>query len=109
MLREIKSPQRLPRQIHFHIDGTGTESLVIGSKDGVLVKNGTGDYTVALNKPFARAAIAVASPITAESLVEIASASASAINILCKTRAAGTAVDSDLYLIVQGFDAADEY
>ena len=108
MLRSIKCPQRAPRQVHAHIDGTGTVSVVIGSRDVTLVKNATGDYTVTLVRPFARAAVAVASPITAGSLIEVASASASAISILAKKRSDGTAVDTDFYLIIQGFDAADE-
>jgi hypothetical protein len=109
MLRSIKSPQRAPRQIHVHIDGTGSVSVVIGSKDVSLVKNATGDYSVTILKPFARAAVAVASPITAGSLIEVASVSSSVVSILAKKRSDGTAVDTDFYLIVQGFDAADEY
>jgi hypothetical protein len=109
MLRSIKSPQRAPRQIHAHIDGTGSVSVVIGSKDVSLVKNATGDYSVTILKPFARAAVAVASPITAGSLIEVASVSSSVVSILAKKRSDGTAVDTDFYLIVQGFDAADEY
>lgn len=109
MLRSIKSPQRAPRQIHAHIDGTGSVSVVIGSRDVSLVKNATGDYTVTVLHPFARAAVAVVSPITAGSVLEVASASASTVNVLAKKRSDGTAVDTDFYLIIQGFDAADEY
>lgn len=109
MLREIKSPQRHPRQLHFHVDGTGTVSLVIGSKDATLVKNATGDYTITFAKPFSRAAVAVGSPITAGSVLEIASASASAVQVLTKANTGAAATDTDFYLIVQGFDAVDEY
>lgn len=109
MLREIKSPQRLPRQLHLHVDGTGTSSLVVGSKDATLAKNGTGDYTITFAKPFARAAIAVGSVITAGSVLEIAACSATAVQVLCKANTGGAAADTDFYLIVQGFDAADEY
>jgi len=109
MLREIKSSQRLPRQLHFHVDGTGTVSLVIGSKDAALVKNSTGNYTLTFSKPFARAAVAVGSVITAGSVLEVAACSASSVQILCKANTGGAAVDSDFYLIVQGFDAVDQY
>lgn len=109
MLRSIKSPQRLPRQLHLHVDGTGSVSIVIGSKDATLVKNGTGDYTLSMVNPFKRACVAVGSPITAGCVLEIASASASAVNVLTKANTGGAATDCDFYLIISGFDASDEY
>jgi hypothetical protein len=108
MQREVMSPQRMPRLVSFKIDGTVTPSLLIGSKDGSLSVGGTGDYTITLNKPFARSPVVVASPITAGAVVEIAAASASAIQILVKDTS-GSALDGDIHVIVQGFDAADEY
>jgi hypothetical protein len=108
MLREIKSPQRLPRQLHFKLDGTGTASLVIGSKDGVLVDNNTGDYTITFAKPFARPPVVVASSLTAGAVVQIAAASATACQLVV-TDLAAAALDADLMVIVQGFDAVDEY
>lgn len=108
MLREIKSPQRLPRQLHIKVDGTGPSSIVIGSKDASLTDNGTGDYTLTFAKPFARAPIVVASSITAGAVIQIASATASACQILV-TDLSAVAKDADLMVIVQGFDAVDEY
>lgn len=108
MLRDIQSPQRLPRLIAFKLDGTATASLVVGSKDGSLADNGTGDYTITLAQPFARIPVVVATPITAGAVVEIASASVSAINILVKDTA-GAALDGDVHVLVHGFDAVDEY
>jgi len=98
----------MPRLVAFKIDGTGTASILIGSKDGSLADNGTGDYTITLDKPFARAPIVVATPITAGCVAEIASASASAIQILLKDTA-GVAKDGDFHILVHGFDAKDEY
>ena len=54
MLREIKSTQRLPRQLAFKITGTGTEAINIGGFDATLADNGTGDYPITFSKPFAR-------------------------------------------------------
>lgn len=108
MLREIKSPQRLPRQLHIKMDGTGTASILIGSKDASLADNGVGDYTLTFAKPFARAPIVVASSMTAGAVIQIASASASACQLLV-TDLAAAPLDADLMVIVQGFDAADEY
>jgi len=108
MLREIKSSQRLPRQLHFKVDGTGSASIVIGSKDASLADNGTGDYTLTFVKPFARPPVVVASSLTAGAVIQIASATASAVQLVV-TNLAAAALDADLMVIVQGFDAADEY
>lgn len=108
MLRSIKSPQRLPRQLHFKVDGTGTASIVIGSRDAALTDNGTGDYTLTFSQPFARLPVVVASSITAGAVIQIASATVSACQIVVKDTS-GAALDADLMIIVQGFDAADEY
>lgn len=108
MLREIKSSQRLPRQLHFKVDGTGSASIVIGSKDASLADNGTGDYTLTFVKPFARPPVVVASSLTAGAVIQIASASATAVQIVV-TDLAAAALDADLMVVVQGFDAADEY
>jgi hypothetical protein len=108
MLRSIKSPQRLPRQLHFKVDGTGTASIVIGSRDAALADNGTGDYTLTFSQPFARLPVVVASSITAGAVIQIASATVSACQIVVKDTS-GSALDADLMIIVQGFDAADEY
>lgn len=108
MLREIKSPQRLPRQLHFKIDGTGASSLLIGSKDAVLTDNGTGDYTLTFAKGFARAPVVVASSLTADCVIQILAATEASCHILV-TDLAAAAKDADLMVIVQGFDAVDEY
>lgn len=108
MLREIKSTQRLPRQLHFKVDGTGAASILVGSKDATLTDGGTGDYTLTFVKPFARVPVVVASSMTAGAVIQIASASVSAVQILVKDTSAA-ALDADLMVIVQGFDAVDEY
>jgi hypothetical protein len=108
MLRSIKSPQRAPRQLHFKVDGTGAASILIGSKDATLTDNGTGDYTLTFEQAFARLPVVVASSLTAGAVIQIASATASACQIVVKDTT-GSALDADLMVIVHGFDAADEY
>lgn len=108
MLRSIKSPQRAPRQLHFKVDGTGAASILIGSKDATLTDNGTGDYTLTFSQAFARLPVVVASSLTAGAVIQIASATASACQIVVKDTT-GSALDADLMVIVHGFDAADEY
>jgi len=107
MLRQIKSTQRLARQLAFKITGTGTAAINIGSFDATLTDNGTGDYTVTFSKPFARTPIAVASCQTATCYAEIAACSSTAVQVLTKSNA-NSATDAVFYLIVQGYDAADE-
>ncbi len=108
MLREIKCPQRLPRQLHFKIDGVSTSSIVIGQFDGVLTVNGTGDYTVTYNEPFARAPIvSVSCGGAAVGVALIDSATATAVRV--KTFDLGaSALDVVVHLIVQGYDALDQ-
>lgn len=107
MLRQIKSTQRLPRQLAFKVTGTGTAAINIGSFDGTLADNGTGDYTITFSKAFARTPIAVASCMTATCYAEIAACSATSVQILTKSNA-NAATDAVFNLIVQGYDAADE-
>jgi len=109
MLREIKSPQRLPRQLHFKIDGVSTSSLLVGQYDGVLTVNGTGDYTVTFNKPFARVPVVSATVGGAAiGVALVSSATASAVTVKTYDLAAA-ALDAELHLMVQGFDALDQY
>lgn len=110
MLREIKSTQRLPRQLHFKADGTGSPALLIGSKDASLVRDAQGRYTITFVKPFARECVAVASVIygSAGIIASISATSATAVSVRIYD-AAGADQDSDFHLVVQGFDAADEY
>ena len=70
--------------------------------------NGTGDYTLTFAKPFARPPVVVASSLTAGAVVQIASATATACQLLV-TDLSAVALDTDLMVIVQGFDAVDEY
>lgn len=111
MLRSIKSPQRLPRQLHFKVDGTGgSASLLIGSKDASVARTAQGRYTVTFEQPFAREVLALVSVIygSAGIIASIASTSATAVSVRIYD-AAGVDQDSDFHLMVQGFDAADEY
>lgn len=111
MLRSIKSPQRLPRQLHFKVDGTGgSASLLIGSKDASVAKAAQGQYTITFEQPFARECVAVASCIygSAGIIASISATSASAVSVRIYD-AAGADQDSDFHVMVQGFDAADEY
>jgi hypothetical protein len=60
MLREIKCPQRLPRQLHLACAiSAGVASLSEGKFDCTVSRTAKGKVTVTFNEPFARAPIAV--------------------------------------------------
>jgi hypothetical protein len=107
MLRSVKATQRLPRQLAFKVTGTGTAAINVGGTDATLVDNGTGDYTLTFAVPFARAPICVASCQTATCYAEIAAASTTSVQVLTKSNA-NAATDAVFFLIVQGYDSADQ-
>lgn len=111
MLRSIKSPQRAPRQLHFKVDGTGgSASILIGSKDATVAKVATGRFTVTFEQAFAREPVAIPVVVygAAGLIASISASSASAVSVRIYD-AAGADQDADFHLMVQGFDAADEY
>lgn len=111
MLRSIQSTQRLPRQLHFKIDGTGgSASILIGSNDASVVRTAQGRYTVTFAQEFAREPVAIVAVIygAAGIIASIASTSTASVAVRIYD-AAGADQDSDFHLVVQGFDTADEY
>jgi hypothetical protein len=111
MLRSIQSTQRLPRQLHFKVDGTGgSASLLIGSKDASVARTAQGRYTITFEQAFAREPVAIPVVIygSAGIIASVSASSASAVSVRIYD-AAGVDQDSDFHLMVQGFDAADEY
>lgn len=63
MLREVKSTQRLVRELCFKVTGTGTAAINQGSPDATLVDNGTGDYTLTFAKAGKRLLYAGVQPV----------------------------------------------
>lgn len=108
MRREIKSPQRQMRLMAIHLDGTGTAALTQGSTQATLTDNGTGDYTLTYREPLGRAAVVVASPITAGIICRVSASTALSCRILCFAVDGTTATDADLYVHIMGAEVADE-
>jgi len=109
MRRDVKSPQRQMRLMGIRLDGTGTASILEGAHMATLVDNNTGDYTLTLVEPLARVPVVVASPLTADVIVQLASVSATAINIKAFDATDGTtAKDADLHIMILGSEVADE-
>lgn len=110
MLREIKCPQRLPRQLHLAcaISG-GVASLSEGKFDCSVSRTAKGKVTVTFNEPFARAPIAVGSVIYGALglVLSVEAVSTTAVDIRMYD-AAGADQDADFHLIVQGWDAVDQ-
>lgn len=107
MLRDIKGTQRLPRMLALKLVGTGTAALTQGSTDATLVDNGTGDYSVTFNKPFARVPVVVASSLTAVVNTQIVP-SKTGISVKAFSVDGTTAKDAVLDLLVLGWDAEDQ-
>lgn len=79
-----------------------------GKYQGVVVKNGTGDYTITLNKTSRRTITVVGIlPYTANLQVQIVSKTTSAVNFKF-TNNSGTATDTDFDATFIRYDSAQE-
>jgi hypothetical protein len=107
MLRDIKSPQRGMRMLHFRVDGTGTASLLEGGFDGSLTDNGTGNYTISFNEAFVRVPVVVCQTKTATT-VQRAVPAVGSVQVLSFAMDGTTATDADFDVIVYGSDVADQ-
>lgn len=92
----------------LRLDGTGTASLLEGATMATLTDNGTGDYTLELVEPLGRVPTVVATPLTAETIVQLSAVSATQIDVLCFEVDGTTAKDADLHILVVGAEVADE-
>jgi len=116
MLRSVKSSQRGPRVVACQIAWSGgVPSLVsgLGSTDVTLTDNGVGDVTLTLAKPFARAAMATALPLSAtgDAIVTLqAQPTASVVRLLVWDGTDGTTAKDNIPLnvIIVGYDSVDQ-
>lgn len=108
MERAIQAPARKPRFLAFSALANGS-ALGFGANDAALTDNGTGDYTITFNKPFAREPIVVAGVGTASVFATVSTVSSTAIRILTKTTAGAVANDAIINAFVLGSDVATEY
>lgn len=109
MRRDVKSPQRQMRLMALRLDGTGTAEILEGSTMATLTDNGTGDYTLALAEPLGRLPIVVATPVTADVIVQIGTLAVDSVQLLCFDATDGTtAKDADLHILITGSEVADE-
>lgn len=79
-----------------------------GKYQGVVVKNGTGDYTITLNNASRRTiTVNCLIPLTANLSAQIVSVSTTAVNFKF-TNNSGTAVDTDFHAGFIRYDSAQE-
>jgi len=104
--RTCRVPQLAPRMESYFIDGTGTASIDIGSEDGTLTDNGTGDYSVTFKQPFTRAPIVIVTGRTHPAQL-LASATTTGFRVGCFNNGTNAAVDDKLYAIVLGYDGEE--
>ena len=110
MLREIKCPQRLPRQLHLVVGIAGSvASLTEGKFDCTVSRTAKGRVKVTFNEPFARAPIAVGNVVYGSLglILSIEAVSTTAVDIRMYD-AAGADQDSNFHLLIQGWDAVDQ-
>lgn len=109
MLRSVKATKRLPRLLCLRVTGTGTAAINEGSLDATLVDNGTGDYSLTLLAPSKRTPIVTVGVLTAQTIHQVHTVSASLIRIKLFDAADGTtAKDGVFHLHVVCHDTADE-
>jgi len=106
MAKAIQIPQLKPRMEAFRISGSGTAALALGSTDATLVDNGTGDYSLTWNTPFAREPIVIVTA-KANRAQCLSAATATGVNV-GSFGATGGAADDDINVLVIGYDRADE-
>lgn len=116
MLRSVKSTQRNPRIIAVQLAWSGGVPSVVsglGGSDVTVTDNGTGDVTLTWVKPFRRAPIVVATPMSAtgDAIVTLqAQPSVTACRLLVWDGTDGTTAKDNIPLNVHviGYDSADQ-
>lgn len=116
MLREMMSPRRKTRVLFFEVDGSavaaGTDTkngLVVGSNDGLITENSSGDYTITFAQPGTRILQAQVTTITDVTTARVKAHSKTAVTVeqLGEDQTTPEA-DADFFLMVVLQDAEDE-
>jgi len=104
--KEIKGTQRRERRVLLKVDAA-TPALLLGQYHATLTKNGTGDFSIALNEPGARAieGLVVGAEADAAGYIESATVSGCDLKI---TDLAAAAADKDVYVELIIWDSVDE-
>lgn len=115
MLREVKSHQRLVRQLYFHIDGSAvaggtgtTNGMLVGATEGTITENSSGNYTITFAQAGSRLLNVQATTNTDVTTLRIIASSATSVQVeqVGADQTTPTA-DGDFFLAVTLSDAAD--
>lgn len=97
---KMVSPRRATRTLYFSVDGS-VPSLLVGSQDGTLAENSSGNYTITFTNPGTRCLSVQGTTVTDVSTLRVVSATKTAVNIeqvgADQTTPEG---DADFYLTV---------
>lgn len=104
MDRVVQFAQIKPRIEAMRLNGT-SGALMVGTLDGSVVKNSTGDYTLTFTKPFYRAPLVFVTAKSGRAQMKTA-ATTTSVTFLA-TNAAGTVSDEQIDIIVTGFDGIE--
>jgi len=105
---DVKGTRVNPRELLFHVDGTGTAAIINGKYDATLTDNGTGNYTLTFDTNFSSVPIVVGCATGTEASLAVTAASVSSVTVKT-TDAGGNAADTDFYLWVKGWDSTSEH
>ena len=109
----LKTRQNGAELVEFQSDESdiatsSAAALDQGKFQGVVVKNGTGDYTITVNRVSKRTLTVVSLiPLTANLQPQLVSVSTSAVNFKF-TNNSGTAVDTDFHASFLRYDSIQE-
>lgn len=99
------------RQLELIVDGTGTAALSgPAANQATLTDNGTGDYTITFDEPFAQIPVCIPVCLTADCAVDTMVPAVDDVQITLVDATDGTtAKDGDFHILIVGADTADQY
>jgi len=106
--RGVSNRQRLVHTIFSRVDGTGTASLLSGSKELTLTDNGVGDYTLTFAQPYVQVPVVSVTSVTSAVNVQLFAVSVSAVQIKTFAVDGTTPKDADFHVVIIGSDAESE-
>lgn len=110
MSRPIKTRQRHVHKIAARIQGTGTATVLYGSKELTITDNGTGDYTLTFSPAALKTPIVTGLVLlTSASSIRVSALSTTTVRILSFGVDGTTAKDTDFHIGITLVDCSDEY
>lgn len=105
--KEVRSTQRRERRHQAVIDASAG-TLTLGSAQMSITVNGTGDFTLTFNDPYARAPYAQITGLEDNAMGTVGTRAVGSIQILIEDASSNAAADLDVYVDIVGWDSDDE-